>query len=457
MSKYLLKDTQLDFSSFCIIIINVKDKKKFLWCVSLSFLVFSCAGISKGGKNEAEANDFIQGFRWDNYDFVKRMEFVPAPMPSFAYDEKPGQLSTDALARSLRESERQALSASFVEAYYAGQLAGTPLLGVLGGDLIHGWPSDSPIAWVQNWRSSTKKANVWGLPSLVLAIRGLTQDKVFFVQGDILNMYGMGLGRGGANGAAGFGAPCGDEFVHKGKVAQYFDFGLLSFNDEGKPAFFPGTAPSLQNILTPLVGECESPEPEISWAFQTAWKTGINSGLSPLDPVTNVIEIDFQKNPWVLPVDVETLAHNADGFLGNIPGNSAGNNTASKGTITLQKIYYQVFDKAMFIASDALLEYPGETIRLPLRPQIVRDDFLMALLNVGTYHVTGADSLYPVPMEQRNKESHLSAALLAGIALYGIPLSGALPWQERQAAKAETNGQTVEAQRFSRGWFVMRH
>jgi hypothetical protein len=142
-------------------------------------------------------------------------------------------------ALNLAEEERERISLSFRRAYGEALKRGFPLDGVLGGDRVHAWPVDSPLAWVQNWRSAEPYPNSWGLPTLVLAILGIDAKEVFIVRGAVLDAYGKSGGRGGANGVAGYGPPLGGEFAHNEGVAQRFGEGLITVDASGQAVFIP--------------------------------------------------------------------------------------------------------------------------------------------------------------------------------------------------------------------------
>jgi hypothetical protein len=146
-------------------------------------------------------------------------------------------------ALALVAEERENISRSFRKAYAEALSRGLPLEGVLGGDKIHAWPAGSPLAWVQNWRSADPHPNSWGLPNLVLAIRGFDIGEVFIVRGPILDAYGKSGGRGGANGAAGYGPPLSEEFPYGESIAQRFGEGLIAADASGRTAFIPRQPP----------------------------------------------------------------------------------------------------------------------------------------------------------------------------------------------------------------------
>jgi hypothetical protein len=155
-------------------------------------------------------------------------------------------------ALKLEAEEREKISLSFRRAYAEALSRGFPLEGVLGGDRVHSWPAGLPLAWVQNWRSAEPYPNSWGLPGLVLAIRGIDADEVFIVRGPILDAYGKSGGRGGANGVAGYGPPLSGEFpygegialgIARG-IAQRFGEGLIAVDASGQAAFIPHEPPA---------------------------------------------------------------------------------------------------------------------------------------------------------------------------------------------------------------------
>jgi hypothetical protein len=346
-------------------------------------------------------------------------------------------------------------------------LLGLPLVGVLGGDMVHGWPPAAPAAWVQNWHNSEGRFNSWGTPSLVLAVRGLSQDQVFLVQGEILDAYGLSSGLMGANGAAGYGAPCGDEFIFQGDRAQRFDYGIITIDSQNSPAFFPGEPPSAQTDISETVGfiDEENADPRVREVFRSAWRAGINGSLLPLQPDTDVLHIDFQDNPWTIPVEV---TGGLEGGNHGIPGENSydsedllwatadfyaesqtGDGTAGTEQVSMviRGIYYQVFGEGgtLFVLADASI---GEDLPFPFHAIIIGSPFLEAFLSAQWQRLPGSESLSPAPLPpefNRRAENNYSLALLEGIALYGLPLGG--------LSLRNEGAQVLEARRFSRGWF----
>jgi hypothetical protein len=420
--------------------------RAFAVCSALCCL--SCAvssGRVKDGQDDIPA--FISEFKTGG--LPANVRFTSSPVPEFRPAPGLGLVAGGERdpGGSLAQGDPGLLSDSFRSAYAEGILRGTPLAGVLGGDLVHGWPQEAPVTWVQNWRGSTGRNNSWGMPNLILAVRGLSHDRVFLVQGLVLDVYGMSGGIGGANGAAGYGAPCGEEFLLEGRAAQRFDRGLITFTEAGKPLFIPGDAPSLAAAIPDNVGVLSSGgnNAQVLKNFQTAWRAELDSGLAPLEPDTPVIVISFADSPWALPVEVSGK--------NSAPGETAAftGQETEKTTITITNIYYQPFGggKTLFIMVDGFIEHSRGNLTLPLYPRILGSPFLEALLNAGSGRSDGADTLNPVPIPPAFEgKKDLTRLLLEGIALYGIPLSDALPWHE--------GGKTLEAQRFSQGWLVTR-
>jgi hypothetical protein len=182
-------------------------------------------------------------------------EDLPALFPVFEAAPGAGIFTQDPRdpALKLDAEERERISLSFRRAYAEALSRGLPLEGVLGGDRVHAWPADSPLAWVQNWKSAESYPNSWGLPGLVLAIRGIEAKEVFIVRGPILDAYGKSGGIGGANGVAGYGPPLSDEFPYDGEndspdaargIAQCFGKGLIKVDASGQAAFIPREPPA---------------------------------------------------------------------------------------------------------------------------------------------------------------------------------------------------------------------
>jgi hypothetical protein len=352
------------------------------------------------------------------------MRFESAPLPAFqaaagvgALAQGPGEPGS-----ALEDIDKSRLSASFRNAYIEGLFRGLPLSGVLGGDRVHRWPPESPVTLVQNWRTSEARPNSWGTPSLNLAVEHPDSRRVFIIRGAILDAYGKSAGLRGANGAVGYGSPRGEDFFYQGALAQRFDYGLITVDAGGTARFVPGEVPAVE--VPGDVGVFF--DPAITDAFRSAWKTGTDQEMPPLNADTSVNYIDFSAQPWVLGGGADAVSgENAAGF-------------------PVRGIYYQTFGggQALFILTDA----PG----LPFYPRILRSPFLEALLTVPTGRLPGAGDLKPDPLpgEYGADQNSFTQALLAGIALYGVPLSGA------QAVEDKESGTWREAQRFSRGWMI---
>jgi hypothetical protein len=225
----------------------------------------------------------------------KPTRFLPGPVELPSIPSSVGALSADVAEPA---SRRASLSAAFREAYQEAVLRGDPLRGTLGGDLIHLWkpparkndPSDRGGAFVQNWRGAAGgRANSWGLSGLVLACCPAAGSRVVLVKGAILDAYGRGLGIGGANGVAGYGAPLGDEFPLPEGLAQRFERGLLLAGRDGGYTFTPGEPPSAAGVPE-AVGRVEAGtggalpfSSAEAAAFRAAWIAAVNSGRTAAD------------------------------------------------------------------------------------------------------------------------------------------------------------------------------
>jgi hypothetical protein len=449
----------------------------------ITLFTLSCAGLSSGkaeGEDQAiNGSDIIRQFGRGSVSLPGNVAFVSAPLVGFISAPGVGLVTREPqdLGASLGRDDRERLTGSFRDAYIEGLLLDLPLAGVLGGDMVHGWPPAAPAAWVQNWRSSEGRFNSWGTPSLLLAARGLSHDQVFLVRGEILDAYGLGGGLMGANGAAGYGAPCGDEFIYQGNRAQRFDYGIITVDPQSKPAFLPEEAPSARTGIpeTTGFGGNENADPRVRAAFQSAWQAGINGSLVPMQPDTDVLYIDFQEHPWTMPVEV--FGSLGDGNYG-VPGEDSSDSTENllwatadfyaesqtgeghtgveQLSMTIRGIYYQVFGAGtvLFVLADASIEYPRGPVReeaqLPFHAVIIAPPFLEALLSAQWQRLPGVETVSPAPLPpefNRRAENNYSLALLEGIALYGLPLGSSSLHNE--------GSQVLEAQRFSRGWFML--
>ncbi|GHV47095.1 hypothetical protein AGMMS49546_36320 [Spirochaetia bacterium] len=460
----------------------MKNESKFLryglpLCrfLALFFLVlsfFSCTGTASpknsppAGTPAADDPVNTWNFTGSSYGFPGGLRFIPAPLSDSEEAGKPspgpyagvGTITREQrdLGAGLSPADKASLSAAFRDAYMEGLLRGLPLDGVLGGDHVHGWPIESPATWVQNWRSSEQYPNSWGIPSLILAIRGLSGGRVFIIHGAILDAYGKSSGLGGANGAAGYGAPRGEEYRRGDGIAQRFDFGLLVIDGSGKVIFLQEEAPSTKEPIPGGVGLLSSASAGISGAdeagsaFRSAWMSAVDRNFPALPNDGPVYHLDFSAFPWTLT------------------GGSMGN-------LVLKGLYYQTFGegKALFLLGESPAE-PAPESPGPRTARVLTGPFLDALMtavppnggqvnqfqsaNDPTGRMTAHDRLLPgaealaadpLPAGFTPEENAAFArALLGGIARYGFPLSDAVP-QKTDSGQAWT-----EAQRFTRGWMT---
>lgn len=232
---------------------------------------------------------------------------------------------------TLAAADKAITAASFRAAYREAALRGVPVVGVLGGDLVHAWlppaRSGGSGALVQNWREEPASNNSWGLPGLVLAVAPMraaptgapigVAPRVFIVRGAILDAYGQGGGLGGANGIAGYGVPVGDELRTAEGTAQRFEFGTISIKDTdgaAVAAFTPELPQSTQGIPE-SVGEAGTAPigARGRTAFRAGWTAAVDSGLTPATPDGPVFRIErassvlwaqtFGGNSWALTLD----------------------------------------------------------------------------------------------------------------------------------------------------------
>ncbi|MDR3123376.1 MAG: hypothetical protein LBU16_06310 [Treponema sp.] len=301
------------------------------------------------------------------YVFPADLEFEPGGFSPPAAPPGVGSITReqgDPLA-SLTEDEKRAAAESFRGAYVEGLLRGLPLEGTLGGDLVHSWPPDEPLGLAQNWRSRETASNSWGMPSLVLAIRGRESGNALIVRGGILDQYGKSGGRDRANGIAGYGAPLGEEFLYRDGIAQWFERGLIRVDAMGRGFFEPLDLPALPpDGGGHYVGE----DGIIEEHFRRALRRGVYSNLPELRADDPALRLD-------------------------IPANE----TTSGGTL-----YYQTFNQGSVLL--LLPRIPD----FPFQARIIAGAFLQAFLSAGP-----AGDLY--------------RRLLQGLERYGPPLTDAYP------------------------------
>lgn len=344
--------------------------------------------------------------------------FLPGAFPSLEIAHGIGFITMDSrdLAVSLDNLEKTALTGTYRRAYADYLLRNAPLDGVLGGDLVHSWPSGDPSGWVQNWRSSAPEINSFGLPSLILAISGAASSRVFLVQGGIMDYYGRSAGVNGANGKMGYGAPRGYEFFSDGRIAQRFDLGLISVDMAGKGSFYPEDPPSLEFSPSRDIGVFAGipPRGDISAAFIEACEMALDQGISAMEPDGQGQYIAFSGGSW------------------DIPGGE-----------TLKGVFFQSFNRRSI-----LLVLPDSPL-LPPYPRYIAPPFIDLLLRAGDYRILGTDGLKALDIKFGGGDA-LARSLMAGLSYYGIPLTDPVAVKGGEASSSPWQA----AQRFSRGWLV---
>jgi hypothetical protein len=399
------------------------------------FLQFSCAGKPAAVEIEeraetAKLDEDVPDWAGETLDTFEHPQpgdliFIASSLPSLSAAPGVGNITRESRDRGsrLNTTEKEALSASFRSAYIDSILRGQPLMGVLGGDLVHSWPENDPSGWVQNWQTSDAKPNSWGIPSLILAVqnmeieREMAQNRVFTVQGGVLDFYGKSAGVGGANGDMGYGSPRGEEFFYNGSTAQRFDLGIIIAGGNGKGAFVQEAPPSEGIIPPPEVGVFSSPPQSynqgIRDAFLTAWKMALDRNIEAMIPDGPGVYAPFSNDPFGFPAPAE--AHG---------------------------VYIQTFNgrTALLVLID--------TAALPLHARFIMQPFLDVLLNPDDYSLPGSEGIVPLNVDSSGGDA-FTRRLLKGFALYGLPLTDPLP-----GGPGRDSAYREEAQRFTRGWLA---
>jgi hypothetical protein len=352
------------------------------------------------------------------YALSEELRFVPAPFSVPHAAPGVGLITGESGTRaaSLQDSEKNLLTDSFRAAYLEGLVREIPLRGVLGGDRVHGWPAADPLSWAQNWRSDADYSNSWGIPSLVLAAKGINQYRVSVIHGPILDVYGKSAGIDGANGVLGYGYPCGDEFFYERGRAQRFSLGLITVDEEGQASFIPQAAPSDLSPAPPQLGVFPGGSGAIREEFHAAWSIRIDQTGEPLNPDGPVQRMSFIEEPWIIDTDPDP--------------------------VEIRELYFQTFEgrREVFILP--------ESPQLSFRVRILRAPFLDAFLRAPKRPLPGAENRSggKNAMPKVQAGDSFSQALLRGLSFYGLPLSDPMP--------RDDEGALVEAQRFSAGWMI---
>ncbi|MDR2499517.1 MAG: hypothetical protein LBD37_00370 [Treponema sp.] len=394
--------------------------------------------------------------------------FQPEDVPELSLAPGVALMTADPRDKSagLSAGEKQAVRESFCQAYIEGLLQDAGLAGVLGGDRVHGWPPDSPAAWVQNWRAKEPFPNSWGLASLILALGSIEGGQVSLVSGAILDQYGKIRGVGKPNGVLGYGRPLGNPFFAKGFAAQWFDAGLFLVRPQGDVLFIPAgesaviaspraeeeetaaqepakaaageqaEAPPIQReplseaALTAALPDAQAPaglgaytggglgEEALRPVFHDAWRAAALRRLEEpavFSPDGPVYQVDLREYPWYL--------------------------ATGKRSIAIEGLYIQSFNQGKEVL--ILAESPG----LPRRARFLGGPFLEALENAESGRIGGAEALSAEAWHIPLAAAGWPAKLLRGLAVYGLPLSDPLPRLRE--------GVFVESQRFSKGWIFL--
>jgi hypothetical protein len=410
------------------------------------FLCFSCAGkpdivpelVEPEKPVEIPADQADQDGEMPAGTFFESLEpedivFISSTLPPLTAAPGVGNITRESrdMASGLSGPEKEALSASFRNAYIDGILKGLPLAGVLGGDLVHSWPENDPSGWVQNWQTAEPRPNSWGIPSLILAVqnidiaREMAQNRVCIVQGGILDFYGKSAGLGGANGDTGYGSPRGEEFFYNDGMAQRFELGVIVVDGDGKGAFLPGVPPS-EGVNPPSeVGVVASPPPgygsRVRDAFLTAWKMALDRSVGA-DSAAMVPD-----GPGIY-VSFSSLSASGADFFG-LPS-----------SVRARGLYVQSFNQQTALL--VLIDTEG----LPFHARLVTPPLLDVLLSPENL-VPGSEAL-PTPEADFSDSGAFIHQLMKGFTRYGLPLTDPLPGIPGDGAYRKG------AQRFSRGWLA---
>lgn len=319
------------------------------------------------------------------------------------------------------------LGGIFRAAYREALMREMPLEGVLGMDEAHLWPEKTGLCWVQNWRgASSSLNNSWGIAGLTLAVLNTAGDKVFTVNGDILDMYGKSLGTGGENGVTGYGTPLTNVFFMKftdrtaPALAQRFEKGLIYVDGMGKSVFIAGKAPSSMVENDETAGFYPTDDVELrqklKFTFGRAYRGLIDRHDRPVKADGPVEYLDFGGIVW----PIET----------------------GEGAFSVAGLYVQQYDGGEFAAVLPVLsggEYNGKTGVFSFLEDARTIEPPFSAIVKGSVRLPGAREITPHPLDDNGKKS----PFLKILALYGIPLTDSFVNIETMAL----------SQRFSNGVF----
>ena len=414
---------------------------KILFLILLGFCFFSSCNSTEASNRASGSSQGIMGRDLESDDDSQSMdfgnitinrdisEFIFRPSHGFLFYAAPGVgnlADHQEHVLTLDYNERISLSKAFESAYIDSMIRNQRLLGILGGDQVHAWPEENPISWVQNWETQEAMPNSWGLDSMILAIynQEITeksgQPRVFTVQGQILDFYGMGFGIGGANGNTGYGAPRGEEFYYNNSLAQRFDLGIIVIDENGDGSFIAEVPPSDDVIIPDNIGvfPARIGNEDIRNAFLVAWNLALDRGFGNLVPDGLGQYINILGNSHLL------------GF--------------TAGETMLNGLYLQTFNNRTKVL--VLVDSPG----LPPHARLLSNPFLDILLVTDRYNLESGQSLRPQNIRFTGGDD-FARRLMRGFAIFGIPLSDPVP---QKMIDGTFNEIWVYTQRFSLGWLV---
>ena len=354
---------------------------------------------------------------------VGGISFTPEKLPVLTVPSEAGRVSGRDVSATPDGGAQ--LGDLFRAAYREALMREVPLEGVLGMDEAHLWPEKTRLTWAQNWRgASSSFNNSWGITGLTLALLNTTGDRVFTVNGDILNMYGKNLETGGENGVTGYGAPLTDVFFIKFTdrtapvLAQRFDKGLIYVDGMGRSVFVAGQSPRSLFEQDKVAGLYRTDHVELrqklKFTFEKAYRSLVDRYERPIKADGPIEYRDFDGRVW--PIE------------------------AGEGVFLAAGLYVQRYDDGQMMA--VLPVFAGGDTETDL-PSFLRDARTIeppfSAIVTGSIRLPGAREITPHPLDENGKK----LSLLKSLALYGIPLTDSFVNIETMAL----------SQRFSNGIF----
>jgi hypothetical protein len=281
-----------------------------------------------------------------------------------------------------------ALTGAFTDAYRGALLRGLPLAGVLGGDRVHLWPASvaegESQGRIQNWQSAGETAK--NSWGVPGLVLAIGSAETVSENYRVFTVSGNILNQYGKNPAP---------HIGNGVAGYGYPLGETVYDNGKASQFFSG------GIISDDGGA----------AVFTPGAAGGASGQRISDGPAFQYNFD---EPW----NIETAG----------------------GTIAATGLTIETFDGGAAVAVAVRAE------GLPQNPRLLAGPFLAAILKSETVRLDGSVDLKR-DVKVRASSAYLKA-LLEGFALYGLPLTDALPLKRESGF--------IEAQRFGRGWILSK-